>query len=316
MILEKTQSAEGMTPEERLLEQVWRARAGDTEAFALLYQYYSPAISKYVTGLAGPDAAPDLLQDTFYKAWFNLHVLTHADNFKSWLYTIATNVSRDYLRAKKGSQPVWEYLSENYLDGQATGFEDRVEERELVRLALMEVASKLRSCLLLQVEGFDRHAIAEVLGLNAQSVGTYVSMGRMQFRQAYDRIRRAAESDPPTLPSLQASSNPEQSDSSEPAQPLVTDVVGGGEGETEGALDERSEMPWEDTDALGWLALRIGKLPAPYRRTLYLKLVKHCSNREIAAQLQLPLGTVKSHISRGKDLLGAIMEPKAGPGAG
>src|SRR2546422_290877 len=70
-------------------------------------------------------------------------------------------------------------------------FEGRVEEQELVRLALMRVAPKPRSCLLLHVEGFSQDEIAKLLGLSRKSVGTYVSIAREQFRQAYHRLENA-----------------------------------------------------------------------------------------------------------------------------
>jgi len=66
---------------------------------------------------------------------------------------------------------------------------------------------------------------------------------------------------------------------------------------------EQSMVEKMSTEGSMELATYINKLPATYQKTLYLKLVKHCSNQEIATQLDLPLGTVKSHISRGKEML-------------
>lgn len=43
-------------------------------------------------------AAEDAVQDTFLKAYKNLHRLRAASNEKAWLMTIAVNTCRDYLR--------------------------------------------------------------------------------------------------------------------------------------------------------------------------------------------------------------------------
>ena len=50
------------------------------------------------------------------------------------------------------------------------------------------VHPKFRACLLLQLEGFDQQEIAQLLGLSKNSVATYVSVAREQFRRAYHRL--------------------------------------------------------------------------------------------------------------------------------
>jgi len=64
-----------------------------------------------------------------------------------------------------------------------------MEERELIKQALKQVAPKPRACLLLQIEGFSKSEIAIFVGLRPKSVGTYVSIARVQFRQAYNQLK-------------------------------------------------------------------------------------------------------------------------------
>ena len=52
----------------------------------------------------------------------------------------------------------------------------------------------------------------------------------------------------------------------------------------------------------------INKLPEPYQKALVLHCLEKCSYPEIAAKLGLPVGTVKSHVSRGKKLLSRYVE--------
>lgn len=47
----------------------------------------------------------------------------------------------------------------------------------------------------------------------------------------------------------------------------------------------------------------IDRLPEKYRRVIYLRHVEEKSYEEIAAQLELPIGTVKAHIFRAREIL-------------
>ncbi|MGF1525969.1 MAG: sigma factor-like helix-turn-helix DNA-binding protein, partial [Candidatus Competibacterales bacterium] len=46
-------------------------------------------------------------------------------------------------------------------------------------------------------------------------------------------------------------------------------------------------------------AAALARLNGPQRRVIYLGVVEGLSHREIAQCLQLPLGTVKTHLRRG-----------------
>jgi len=52
-------------------------------------------IIKHVTGKYNED----LEQEVYIKAWKNLHSYQEKGKFENWIKTIATNVSRDYLRS-------------------------------------------------------------------------------------------------------------------------------------------------------------------------------------------------------------------------
>jgi RNA polymerase sigma-70 factor (ECF subfamily) len=178
------------TSEESLLEAVRKARAGDKDAFNLLYQWYSPQIYRHLYRMVGnPEDASELAADAFLKAWLCLPGLRDELKFRGWLFSIATRKALDFFRQRRGYQSSWECLGENITDEQAEEFERRVELDELVALALKRVAPKPRTCLLLQLEGFSYAEIANMVGLGPNSVGTYVSIAKEQFRQAYHQYR-------------------------------------------------------------------------------------------------------------------------------
>ncbi len=67
-----------------------------------LVHTHTAALLRYCTGLLGSEAdAQDAVQQTFIKAWQNLHTLRRdgTDNERAWLYRIAYRTALDILRA-------------------------------------------------------------------------------------------------------------------------------------------------------------------------------------------------------------------------
>lgn len=174
---------------ETILDAVKKAQAGDETSFATLYHSYHRRIYYYLLRMVGnPEDASDLAAETFAKAWGAISGILDGRRFSSWLYSIATHTALDLLRRRKRDQAFWGSVDEESSDERIARFESRIEEQELVRLALAQVAPKPRACLLLQIEGFSQAEIAGLVGLQKKSVGTYVCMAREQFRRAYHQL--------------------------------------------------------------------------------------------------------------------------------
>lgn len=172
---------------------VERARAGDRAAFTALFERYNAPICRYLARLVGDDELGcDLAQDTFLSAWRALPGAEVETYFAPWLYRIATNLARSHLRRARLIRwlPWGEHGGRHPADHPSiAGPEEQTGEAERIKLALAEVLPKNRSCLLLQVEaGFSQREIAALLDINEKSVSAYISRGRKQFRQAYQRL--------------------------------------------------------------------------------------------------------------------------------
>ena len=181
--------------DEYIIHLVKRAKEGDDGAFASLFALYYPSIWRHLCRMVGNEEdASDLAAETFIKAWYQLPRIRDERRFRAWLYKIATNTALDYKREKhsqKHADQRAESLQEDYVDENTTGFEEQVEEQELTRLALEQVAPRPRACYLLYYqEGFSHVEIAELMGLKVKSVGTYISMARDQFRRAYNNLKK------------------------------------------------------------------------------------------------------------------------------
>ncbi len=79
------------------------ARQGDSTAFGALYDRFQPEILRYLTHRVGdPDAAEDLAQQVFLKAWQAIpRYESRGVPFKAWLYRMAHNQMVDYFRTRR-----------------------------------------------------------------------------------------------------------------------------------------------------------------------------------------------------------------------
>jgi len=69
------------------------------------------------------------------------------------------------------------------------GPEKQVEDSELLKLALAHVSPTYRPCLILYVvEDLPQRKIADLLKIKESSVSKYVSRGKEELRQIYQRL--------------------------------------------------------------------------------------------------------------------------------
>jgi RNA polymerase sigma-70 factor (family 1) len=74
---------------------------GDQDAFYELYKQYADQLKNYIRRITADElAAEGILQEIFLRVWLNRDELTELNNFKAWLFTIATNETMRFLRKK------------------------------------------------------------------------------------------------------------------------------------------------------------------------------------------------------------------------
>jgi RNA polymerase sigma-70 factor (ECF subfamily) len=85
-------------PDEGLFE---RYLSGDTAAFRTLIERHADDLLRFLTRLVGDRAgAEDVFQETFLQIHQSAGTFDLSRRFKPWLFTIAANKGRDYLRRK------------------------------------------------------------------------------------------------------------------------------------------------------------------------------------------------------------------------
>jgi RNA polymerase sigma-70 factor (ECF subfamily) len=79
-----------------------RSRAGDADAFGLLFERHAKTVYNYCFRRIGDwSAAEDLLSIVFLEAWRHRSTAWPPDKVLPWLYGIATNVVRNRHRAER-----------------------------------------------------------------------------------------------------------------------------------------------------------------------------------------------------------------------
>jgi RNA polymerase sigma-70 factor, ECF subfamily len=80
---------------------------GDADAYAMLINRYQQPIFNLIYRMTGShDDAADLAQDAFIKAYEQLYRFREGKKFFPWLYTIALNQTRNFLRKNKNQKTV------------------------------------------------------------------------------------------------------------------------------------------------------------------------------------------------------------------
>lgn len=189
-----------------------RAKFGDSDAFAELIDPYRLELRVHCYRILGSfHDAEDLLQETLLSAW---QALDRFDgrSLRAWLYRIATNRCRNYLRdtsrrlrdadvVDPGSlsaglvhsdEPWWlEPYPDALLGDVGSSPEARFEARESIALSfvagLQGLPTQQRAALVLRdVLGFSAAEVAEMLGSTPASVNSALQRARAAFEHSRD----------------------------------------------------------------------------------------------------------------------------------
>ena len=161
--------------DERLLEQ---HRRGSAEAFEFLINRYRRELFNFLKRFLGSrSAAEDVFQDAFLQVHLSADKFDPSRRFKPWLFTIAANKGRDFMR-KRGRRPAARLDAQIGHDSESQSFIDlmeadlplpeeslrRDELKELVERTIERMPEHLREILLLAYfQQFSYNQIAEVL---------------------------------------------------------------------------------------------------------------------------------------------------------
>ncbi|TCT17244.1 RNA polymerase sigma (SigW) subunit [Melghiribacillus thermohalophilus] len=176
-------------------QKIQQVKKGDQSAFEEIVSFYQNKVFQICYRMLGNShEAEDAAQETFVRAYMNIHSFDEKRKFSTWLYRIATNLSIDRIRKKKpdcfldaeikGSDGLTMY-SQMSTDQRLP--EEEVESMELqdyIQKQILSLPPKYRSVIVLRyVDELSLQEISEVLDMPIGTVKTRIHRGREALRK-------------------------------------------------------------------------------------------------------------------------------------
>ena len=169
------------------------ALSGSEAAYReLVTRYASPAVN-FIYRIVGDRAlAEDLAQEGFLRVYQRLDTYDPTRKFWSWFFQVLRNITIDYLRVHRLSTSSLDELEEEgnrgaAVDRESVSPEQAAEQGELaaaMTAALSRIRPEYRECVVLRYqEGLTHPEIAEILGLPAGTVKTYLHRARKELAE-------------------------------------------------------------------------------------------------------------------------------------
>jgi RNA polymerase sigma-70 factor (ECF subfamily) len=178
---------------------VSRACRGDQEAFRLIFERYSRPVISFIYDQVNGDRelAEELAQETFVRAYRSLNGLRDEAKLSTWLFGIAKNVAREWLRAhiKRKQQVDLDDRQVLDLSDHAPVPVNRLLDKELnevVQRSLALLDEDKRLVFTLKVfQQCSYEEISEITGFSIPKLKTDLHRARAEMRQRVGQYMRA-----------------------------------------------------------------------------------------------------------------------------
>ncbi|MCS6951560.1 MAG: sigma-70 family RNA polymerase sigma factor [Bryobacteraceae bacterium] len=187
---------------------VRRIQRGDELAFREVVERYQSKVFSIIYGiLRNRNDAEDIAQQVFAKVYFSIGSFDFRSSLLTWIYKITVNECYDYLRKRRVRKLVYESEfseedaqrlrnSEAAVD-QAPSVEGDLARRDYVMKLLAKLPDEDRLLMLLkEVEGHSVEELAEMTGLNQNTIKVRLFRARQKLLKAAERLDRAAGAAP------------------------------------------------------------------------------------------------------------------------
>ena len=176
---------------EQLTDQalVERVQQGDKKAFNLLVSRYQNKVAGLLTRYISPNDIPDVVQESFIKAYRSIGSFRGDSAFYTWLYRIAVNTAKNYLTAQGRRPPNEDILAEeaesydvgSNLRDVATPENEMLsnELKKIVFDTIKGLQEDLRTAITLrEIEGLSYEEIAEIMDCPVGTVRSRIFRAR------------------------------------------------------------------------------------------------------------------------------------------
>ena len=175
-----------------------KAQSGDDGAFESLVRTYESFVYNVAyQSLKSADDAFDVSQEVFIKVYRSLGSFRGDCKFSTWIYRIAVNVIKDFLRSKsnklktvsvyetdaEGEEHHIEIADDSVSSDPIASYEKK-ERAALVREAIASLTEDQRNVIVLRdMEGYTYEEISEMLYLDIGTVKSRINRGRNAIKK-------------------------------------------------------------------------------------------------------------------------------------
>jgi RNA polymerase sigma factor (sigma-70 family) len=182
---------------------VRRTQSGDTSAFDLLWQKYSPRIYSLIYNMtSNHEDANDLLLEVFAKAYRSISGFRGKSSFYTWIHAIAVNMTINFVK-KRGRrfQMSLDDIDSNiqndkeFIEMTATNTPirevDLSELQQRLNEAMMKLSVEHRAVVtMFDIQGMPHAEIAKVLGIPEATVRSRLFYAHRQLQNYLEEFRK------------------------------------------------------------------------------------------------------------------------------
>jgi len=170
-------------------ELLSRVRAGDAEAFRVIFDREAPGVRRFLGDLLRDDVAADEgTQETFVRAHNRLGTLEEPGKLQGWLFGIARMVFFEQLRRRRRNGAPIDPFDEMPQIDRAPSPEALLLSAESDRMldgAIADLTEERRAALLMRIDhGLGYSEIASAMGWSLQKVKNEIHRARLQLRRS------------------------------------------------------------------------------------------------------------------------------------
>lgn len=166
-------------------------KEGSKENFELLVKKYQKNVINFIYRIIQNfEDSLDIAQEVFIRAYFNIKKFKGKSKFSTWLYSIALNLSRNYLKKKKVSEKILKNdLNIQKNDPLPLGEMEREELKEKIKRCLSCMDKELKEVIILRdLEGFSYEEISAILKIPEGTVKSRLFRAREKFIKIFEKF--------------------------------------------------------------------------------------------------------------------------------
>jgi RNA polymerase sigma-70 factor, ECF subfamily len=187
-------------------ELVRRVQAHDEIAFREIVERYQAKVFSIIYGiLRNRNDAEDIAQQVFAKIYVSVGKFDFRSSLLTWIYKITVNECYDYLRKKRVRKLTYESdfseddarMMENVEQSpeKVRPVDETLAKRDLIMKLLEKISEEERNLILLkEVEGHSVEELAQMTGMNQNTIKVKLFRARQKLQKAALRISKKSQS--------------------------------------------------------------------------------------------------------------------------